>query len=72
MTLVHPVESFKDPLLLFFRDTDTIILHTVIWMASSLPYKDLYDPIFIRIAYCIVRNIVQHLIEDLTHTLDGN
>ena len=58
MTLVHSVESFKDPLLLFFRDADTIILHTLIWMASSLPYKDLYDSIFIRIAHCIVRNIV--------------
>ena len=69
MAFIDPVKTFKNSLLFIFRNTNSIIFHTVKSMSIDCSRKNIYCTILIRITNCIIRNIIQHLIDHMPYPL---
>ena len=59
--LIYPVKSFKNPLLMLFGNSDTIVLDTKIDFSLYRFYRNIYFSTFVIITDRIVTKIIDDL-----------
>ena len=69
MALINSVESFKDSILMFFRNSDSCITHADFRSFQCISYPNGYISIFFIILYSIFCNIIDHFIQNLTDSM---
>ena len=72
MTLIHTVKPFKDSLLVFFRNSDSGIIHNHFFSIQRIsdPYTDF--SVWYIIFDCIFNHIIDHLIQNLPDSVAGH
>ena len=61
--LIHPVKSFKNPLLMLFGNSDTVVLDTKIDFSLHRFYRNIYFSTFVIITDRVVTKIIDYLFE---------